>query len=271
MYTSGIVTITFNKTLAENMVLLQYRGRTSNIYFVIDTARMETSMVDCGVPSDIEGLVKILRSLPPLKRVAATHFHIDHVSGWIRLKRRFPQAVLWLHEEARVMVEGKQRIPIPTATEFFEIILPCQIAYGYCPNLRDVFQGGLYATPFMAGFPPEGVRFFTGSPKETPLPGFIRGAADTEGAPKETPLPGFTVIHTPGHRPDSVSFLHRASGTLLTGDFLLVIKKQLIINPYVSSRMDQDRSVETIKQMEGIRLICPGHGACLPFDSADLV
>lgn len=214
-------------------------------------------MVDCGVPSDIEGLVKVLRSLPPLKRVAATHFHIDHISGWIRLKRRFPQAVLWLHQEARIMVEGKQRIPIPTATEFFEIILPCQMAYGYCPNLRDIFQGGLYATPFMTGFPPEGVHFF-----EEDVP---------PRSGEESPLPKFTVIHTPGHRPDSVSFLHCASGTLLTGDFLLVIKKQLIINPYVSSRRDQDRSVENIKKIEGIRLICPGHGTCLPFDSADLV
>jgi glyoxylase-like metal-dependent hydrolase (beta-lactamase superfamily II) len=79
-------------------------------------------------------------------------------------------------------------------------------------------------------------------------------------------LPGFITIHTPGHRPDSVSFLEPESGVFISGDFLLVLGGNVLVNRYVSSKKDQDDSVRHIKNMKEIRWIYPGHGICRPFD-----
>ena len=76
--------------LNNGRTLHQYRGRASNQYILEDHANGSTFLIDCGMPSDAPGLQNVLKSMPPLKQVVCTHFHVDHVSGWIQLKRSFP-------------------------------------------------------------------------------------------------------------------------------------------------------------------------------------
>ncbi|MBW1889136.1 MAG: MBL fold metallo-hydrolase [Deltaproteobacteria bacterium] len=231
--------------LSEGRTLHQYRGRASNQYILEDHTRRSTFLVDCGMPSDTRGLLDALKGMPPLKRVVCTHFHVDHVSGWIQLKRYFPAAEIWFHEKAEPLVTGSKAIPLPGFKAWIEVLFPCMRESGYLPGLGDIFNGGLYGTPFKKGFPEERVRYFT------------------QG---DDVLPGFTPIHTPGHRPDHVAFFDPESGALICGDFIVVIKGRAVANSFLASLADQKASLDKIKTMPGITSLWPGHGNVCPFD-----
>ena len=232
------------QTLTDGRVLHQYWGAASNVY-ILECPRLNaTFLIDCGMPSDVKPLSKILRKMPPLKAVVATHFHVDHVSGWIKLKTVFENSTLWLNNLAAPFVDGRRRIPLPGLMDYFRILKPCMQEYHYFPRLQEIASGALYGTPFKGGFPSERIDYFSD---------------------RQEILPGFTTIPTPGHRPDSLSFLDPDSGILISGDFLLVLNGRLTSNSFVESRADQDRSIALIKSIPGIRSIYPGHGVCVPF------
>ena len=232
------------QTLTNDRILHQYWGTASNIYILECPQRNATFLVDCGMPSDVEPLMKILRKTPPLKAVVATHFHVDHVSGWIKLKTVFGDASLRLNDLAAPFVDGRRRIPLPGLMNYFRILKPCMQEYHYFPRFQEMSNGALYGTPFKGGFPLERIDYFSD---------------------RQEILPGFTTLPTPGHRPDSVSFFDPDSGILITGDFLLVVNGRLTNNSFVESQADQDRSIARIKSTPGIRFIYPGHGVCVPF------
>ncbi|MBW2634659.1 MAG: MBL fold metallo-hydrolase [Deltaproteobacteria bacterium] len=231
--------------LSEGRTLHQYRGRASNQYILEDHTRRSTFLVDCGMPSDTRGLLDALKGMPPLKRVVCTHFHVDHVSGWIQLKRYFPAAEIWFHEKAEPLVAGSEAIPLPGFKAWIEVLFPCMRESGYLPGLGNIFNGGLYGTPFKKGFPEERVRYFT------------------QG---DDVLPGFTAIHTPGHRPDHVSYFESRSGVLISGDFIIVMGGRIVPNSFLASPKDQAASLEKIINTPGISIICPGHGSSSLFD-----
>ena len=238
--------ITHTQNLTGDRTIHQFMGKASNIYIIEDNRQKATFLVDCGMPSDKEGLVEALRRMPSLKRVVCTHFHVDHISGWTYLKEIFKKCEIWLHEEARPFVMGDKRFPFPSLADFKDIIIPCVRASGYFPRPGDLFMGGLYGTPFRKGFPLDRVTFFKND---------------------EPVLPGFKTIQTPGHRPDSASFFDPESGILISGDFLVVINGKLISNTFVTSKKDQNDSIKKIKSINGLRFIFPGHGECVPFDN----
>lgn len=64
-----------------------------------------------------------------------------------------------------------------------------------------------------------------------------------------------TVLHTPGHSPDSVSFYLESEGVLLTGDTILGATTVTISDLY-----DYMRSLERLKGLPNLQVICPGHG-----------
>ncbi|MCG6910026.1 MAG: MBL fold metallo-hydrolase [Deltaproteobacteria bacterium] len=232
-------------TLEKGRTLLQHRGSASNQYILEDSREDAAYLVDCGMPSDAAGLAEVLEGMPPLKRVVCTHFHVDHVAGWIRLKRRFASARIYFHRAAAPLVEGKAVIPLPGFKAWREVLIPCMRESGYLPALGDILDGGLYGTPFKKGFPGDRVRYFD------------------EG---DDVLPGFIAIHTPGHRPDHVAYMHVASGVLICGDFIIVIDGRPLANTFLSSPPDQRASLEKIRTTPGIASVWPGHGRVSPFD-----
>ena len=134
--------------LKNGRTLHQYCGKASNQYILEDRGGGATFLIDCGMPSDAPGLQKILQSMPPLKRVVCTHYHVDHVSGWIQLKKHFPAVDLWLHTKAAPLVKGSKKIPLPGFRAWKEVLFPCMQESGYLPGWADIFGGGLYGTPF---------------------------------------------------------------------------------------------------------------------------
>ncbi len=241
--------ITNSRKLTNDLVIHQYRGKVSNIYILEDNKQKATFLVDCGMPSDAKLLIETLSSMPPLKYIVCTHFHVDHASGWIKLKKVFKNCEIWFHEKAKPFVMGNERIPFPSFGDFTAILIPCLKESGYFPGMGELLYGGLYGTPFKKGFPGNRVKFFT---NEQPV------------------LPNFKIIHTPGHRPDSVSFFDPLSGILISGDFLVVINGKVLINTFVASQKDQEDSIIKIKNIKDIKFICPGHGICRPFSTAEL-
>ena len=231
--------------LDQGRTLHQYRGRASNQYILEDRSGEATFLVDGGMPADATGIKHALHGMPPLKRVVCTHFHVDHVSGWIQLKRHFPTADIWLHEKAAPLVNGRTVIPLPGFTAWRDVLFPCMRESGYRPGLADIFKGGLYGTPFKKGFPRDRVRYFEDG---------------------EQVLPGFETLPTPGHRPDHVAFFHPESGALIGGDFLLVINGHILPNSFLASPRDQAASLDTIGNTPGILSLWPGHGDVRPFD-----
>ncbi len=234
------------QNLTGDRTIHRFMGKASNIYIIEDNRQKATFLVDCGMPSDKEGLVGALRSLLPLKRVVCTHFHVDHVSGWTYLKAIFKECEIWFHEKAKPFVMGDKRIPFPSYDDYKTIIIPCMKESGYFPGPGDFFMGGLYGTPFKKGFPLDRVAFFKN---------------------EQQVLSGFKTIQTPGHRPESVSFFDQESGVLITGDFLMVINGKLISNTFVASKKDQKDSINKINRINGLRFIYPGHGKCVPFNN----
>jgi len=237
--------IMHTQNLTGDRTIHRFMGKASNIYIIEDNRQKATFLVDCGMPSDKEGLVGALRSLLPLKRVVCTHFHVDHVSGWTYLKAIFKECEIWFHEKAKPFVMGDKRIPFPSYDDYKTIIIPCMKESGYFPGPGDFFMGGLYGTPFKKGFPLDRVAFFKN---------------------EQQVLSGFKTIQTPGHRPESVSFFDQESGVLITGDFLMVINGKLISNTFVASKKDQKDSINKINRINGLRFIYPGHGKCVPFN-----
>jgi len=236
--------IRYSLELTSDLTIHQFWGKVSNIYIIVDSREKKTYLVDCGLPSDVEAIVDVLQAMPPLKRIVCTHFHVDHVSAWIMLKRHFENSEIWFYERAKPFVEGHASIQCPSFNDYLKILIPVMKEYGYFPRFLDLFRGLLYGTPFKRGFPLDRVVFF----------------GDNQNV-----LPGFRLVPTPGHRPDSVSFIDPVSGTFITGDFLIVINGEVMVNTYVSSRNDQQNSLKKIKDLKGIKFLFPGHGICRPF------
>lgn len=236
--------IAHTRHLGNGRTLHQYRGSASNQYILENHAAGSSFLVDCGMPSDVKGLTHALNGMAPLKRVVCTHFHVDHVSGWIQLKKHFAAAELWLSKKAEPLVKGRQKIPMPDVRAWTEVLFPCMRESGYLPGLTDLFKGGLYATPFKQGFPEDRIHYFTG---------------------RDAVLPGFETLPTPGHRPDHMAFCDPQHGVLICGDALIVINGHIVPNRFLASPKDQAASLNSIRSTPGILSLWPGHGPVTPF------
>lgn len=241
--------ITNTQNLTGNRIIHKFNGRASNIYIIVDNSRNISFLVDCGMPSDAKSLAKVLCQVPPIKRIVCTHFHVDHVAAWIHLKTIFKNCSIWFHENGKPSVTGVERIPFPSHEDFNKVLIPCMREAGYFPSLTELIKGGLYGTPFIKRFPLDRVKFFSND---------------------QEVLPGFMTLHTPGHRPESVSFFDQKSGILISGDFIIVINGKVANNTFLTSQEEQKASINRIKRMKGLRFIFPGHGVCRSFSRRDV-
>jgi glyoxylase-like metal-dependent hydrolase (beta-lactamase superfamily II) len=226
-------------TLSAGVRLHRFAGVVSNTYLLENRLSGETVLIDCGMPSDFDGLVAALAAMPKPAGIFCTHFHIDHIGGWLPLKKRWPSLFIAFSEAARQRVTGRQRLPLPSFSDIRDVLLPCMRAFGYAPKVRDVLCGRLYGTSFHKGFPSENVRFFP------------RNAQ---------PVDGLEILATPGHTADSVSFFHRPSGLLLCGDTFLWLNGRLRVNPFVEDAASQRQTVEGLAGLADRVILCPGHG-----------
>ncbi len=234
--------------LTNNRVLHGLKGAVSNIYILEDYNHKVSYLIDCGMFSDGETLIESLKYFLPLHSVFCTHFHVDHISGWFPLKTVFKDCTLWFHERAKPVVLGQKRLPMPSAKDFADVIFPCMRDARYFPGKKDILS--FYGTPFGRRFPSEGINFFkTGNQL----------------------LPGFEILHTPGHRPESVSFFEMEAGILICGDLILAINGKLLSNTFVENQIEQKESLLKIKKLNKFKAICPGHGNLINYNISRII
>lgn len=234
--------------LTNNRVLYGLKGVAGNIYILEDYNHKVSYMIDCGMISDGIKLIKSLKHFFPLQSIFCTHFHVDHISGWFSLKAVFNDCTIFFHEKARPFVFGEKRLPMPSVRDFFKVLFPCMKDSRYFPGKEDILS--FHGTPFRKGFPLERVNFFkTG----------------------DLLIPGVEILHTPGHRPESVSFFEQETGILICGDLILSVKGKLTANTFVENSVEQQESVSRIKKLSGLKAICPGHGNLINYDISRIV
>ena len=225
----------------------QFKGQTSNMYLISYPEDNRTILVDCGLPGDIPQLLDFIRlnNIPPVEKVICTHFHVDHVAGWMELKKYYRSIFIFFHKEAIRLVSGTERMSMPYPSDFRNIMFPVMKENRYIPSLKDARDSIHLGTSLKSHFPMDRVSFFN---------------SDDEV------IPGFQTIHTPGHRPESVSFYEPLSGAFISGDFIIVINDKVVVNTFVYDSKAQMESVKKVKKLENLIYLMPGHGNCMDFN-----
>lgn len=225
----------------------QFKGQTSNIYLISYPEDNRTILVDCGLPWDIPQLLEFIKlnDIPPIEKVVCTHFHVDHVAGWIELKKHYRSIFIFFHKEAIGLVSGNEKMSMPYLSDFTKVMFPVMKENKYIPTFKQAVKTFHLGGSFKSYFPMDRVSFFSSN---------------------EEVVPGFQTIHTPGHRPESVSFYDPDSGAFISGDFIIVINGKVVVNTFVYSSKAQKESIEKVKKLENLIYLMPGHGNCMDFN-----
>jgi len=230
----------------------KYAGQTSNIYIVDYPSLNRSVLIDCGLPPDIPGLLDYMKNqkIGPIEKVVCTHFHVDHCSGWLELIKQPGNFLIYFHSDAIPFVSGKKRMDMPGFSDFKDIMFPVMKENRYVPTVKEMISTYSFGTTFKSRFPMDRVTFFH---------------SDDEV------VPDFKTVHTPGHRPESVSFYKQESGILISGDFIIVINGRIVVNTYVYDINKQRESVEKVKKLKNLMTLLPGHGEVVDFNEKLLI
>ncbi|GAA4357073.1 MBL fold metallo-hydrolase [Angustibacter luteus] len=146
----------------------------------------QVTLVDCGMkrsPRTMSAaLARIGIASDDVTRILLTHAHTDHAGGVAEMARRTDS-------------------PVSVHTDDAEAVRT-----GIAPPLDQSLRMGRFLRRIMK----------TGKPAFEPVP-------VTDELHDDQLLPvagGLRVVHTPGHSPGHVSFLHEPTGVLVTGDAL---------------------------------------------------
>jgi glyoxylase-like metal-dependent hydrolase (beta-lactamase superfamily II) len=225
----------------------QFKGTNSNMYIISYPDEKKSILVDCGLPWDIPQLIEFIKvnDLPPVEKVVCTHFHVDHCSGWVELKKVFKSPLIHFHIDASPFVDGTKTMDMPAFSDFKDIMIPVMKENQYMPELKEAIKTLYYGTTFKSRFPMDRVEFFNS---------------------EDNLIPGFLTIHTPGHRPESVSFFDPSSGCFISGDFIIAMKGKIVVNTFVYDSEKQMESLEKVKKLEDLMYLLPGHGEIKHFN-----
>lgn len=147
----------------------------------------QPTLVETGPTTSVEAVTEGLESLGissgDLAHIVVTHIHLDHAGGVGRLARRFPRAVVWVHERGAPHLADPQKLVASAARIYGE------------ERLHRLF-----------------------GPVDPVPVGRLR--AIVEGDRIELGDRGLDVLYTPGHASHHVSLVDTDSGALFTGDAL---------------------------------------------------
>ena len=167
--------------LAPSFYRVPTLGSAINSYLFIEPDGSIT-LIDTGTkqaPKKIIAAIKHLnKDLRDVRKILFTHSHDDHAGGAGKLLEVLDNPIIYAHKEEIEFLESGKNPP------------------------RDFSH--------FAGF------FFRLMPSGGYLP--IKVNEELEDRQVLPIAGGLQVIHTPGHTPGHVSFLHQASQTLITGD-----------------------------------------------------
>jgi len=218
-------------------------GRYSMIYLIF--SEKQVAVIDVGSHADISTISAALPeygfSMAQVSLITITHMHFDHIIGLDAFARKinkpltFSQIVFDYCEGTRT-----PQFPQLTLITIIGILAGWGLEGFPIPTKLDMKNG------FQFGFPGS-KNEFTAQRELLPeagveLPGF----------------PGWTILDTPGHTEDSVSFYHQAAKILIAGDSVLNFRggewNYLLSHPTL-----YETTKQTIRKLSA-RQILPGHG-----------
>jgi glyoxylase-like metal-dependent hydrolase (beta-lactamase superfamily II) len=167
--------------LAPNVYRVPTMGNGINSFFFIEDDGSVT-LVDTGLktaPKKISAAIKSLgKDVTDIRKILFTHSHDDHASGAAKIIEIIGTPEVLAHREEVKYLESGENPP------------------------RDLthFAGFIFRFMPKGGFDPIRVDSSFDDRQVLPIAG------------------GLEVMHTPGHTPGHVSFLHKSSGVLITGD-----------------------------------------------------
>ena len=227
-------------------IVVPVLGEIVNGYLLIGPDGL--AAIDAGLPSVAERIVRAItgdlaRPLSDLRLIACTHYHVDHVGGIKRLREKAPGAPVYLPAG----VERNVRKGGPPLT-----FAPWRKKHRLFVGDRYMDHEPLRLSDVLA-VPWIGMPFLPGREPPFPVAGFLREGDELPG------FPGWSVLATPGHSPDSLSFWHEASGSLLSGDTVLGARKGPMLNVYHVDDRALAASGARLARL-AVRNLYPGHG-----------
>ena len=219
-------------------------GRASPSYIIDGESII---VVDVCFPSDARIVLTFVRStlgrdVKDVKYIVLTHSHIDHINGVDYLANK-TQATVVAHEKAKKYLTGKRAIPLARFHKQWEFLCFLRKHSFPRPSLADTFNMPWSGIPMIK----KGIRSRDN-----------KWLADEDSLPDH---PEWQVIHTPGHTDDSICLYSAEYKSLITGDTVVNMQGQLVLNPLL--KLDNDaleESFNKLKQLD-VDYIYPGWGS----------
>jgi len=197
----------------------------SHTYVVGNPSSHDLSLIDPGLTGKgnykIESIKQMGIELMDIKRVIMTHTHFDHIGSLPEIKKKIPEAELWLHVlEADPLESGDERTVY--GMDMFQQM--CQMQYGTKP----------------------GAFVFKVARK-------LRGEETLEIGDMN-----WEVLHVPGHSLGSVALYHRLKKILIPGD---VIYADYAIGRFDFHGADGAELKKSLMRLthEEVEILLPGH------------
>lgn len=210
--------------------------------YLIDGDDGNVVVVDPFMPKIVTDLAPILGGRRPAV-VTATHGHPDHISGAPAIAARYGSRI-HLADTTLAYIRGAARPRTPSVAK---LMRSWPVLFGQPFDAKAAL--GFVAASSTIGF---------GTSRGMLWPGPEPASALEDGAR----LPGahaWTVITTPGHTDDGISFWHSASRTLLSGDAVITMRGKARFAPDV---VDSGAAARTEARLRALPVehVLPGHG-----------
>lgn len=229
------------------MPVHRIKGGYANTYLIEDNSSLVA--LDVGTAAAAEKICSFLyghpRTLPRLRMVTATHFHIDHVGGISKIARLFPQVRVCFLSGVREYLQRRKKIALIPPAKWFRNLVPVITAEdNHLRNTAASVVSDKVAIPLpllrnhlCLGYSPECIL------EEGPIPY----------------LPHWELIATPGHTPDSFCLYNSGEGILISGDTILNMRGSGELNSFCSDSKKIKESFQKLLPLK-INTLYPGHG-----------
>ena len=242
--------MTVNQQLCNKVNIIY--GRATPSYIINGESII---VVDVCFPSDAKTILTFVgrtlgRDVKDIRYIVLTHSHIDHINGVDYLANKTRASVV-AHENAREYLTGKRAIPPARFHRIWEFMCFMQKHSFPRPSLTDTFIMPWSGIPMFK----KGIRSRDN-----------QWLADGDNLPDH---PEWQVIYTPGHTDDSICLYNAEYKSLITGDTVVNIQGQLVLNPLLT--LDNDALAESFNKLKQLEVdnIYPGWGS--PVFGRDLI
>jgi hydroxyacylglutathione hydrolase len=231
----------------KNMPVHRIKGGYANTYLIDDNSSLVA--VDVGTAAAADKIRRYVngrpRSLPPLRMVTATHFHIDHVGGISTMVRLFPQVRVCFLAEVGDYLQRRKKIALIPAGKWLRNLVP--VIKAEDNHLRNTAAS------------------LVSDKIAIPLPLFrnhLSLSYSPECTLEEGPmpyLPHWELVTTPGHTPESICLYNSDEGILVSGDTILNMRGSGELNSFCS---DWEKIKESFQRLVPLKIntVYPGHG-----------